>query len=372
MLRVENLKKTFVVGGKPVTAVRGVSFSVEKGKVYTLLGPSGCGKSTILRCIAGLEQPDAGKIHIAGQMVLSVSDGHWVPAYKRNIGMVFQSYAIWPHMNVFDNVSFGLVHRKEKHSKEKIRQMVGQALSLVHMDGLEERSATLLSGGQQQRVALARALVYQPDVLLLDEPLSNLDARLRDEVRKEIKGLVKALGLTILYVTHDQVEALSLSDSISVMHDGVIIQEGSPKDIYESPEHGFVARFVGSANQIKGKLVEKSKDSGLCLVETVVGRLQGTCSAEVAKGDGILFSVLPEAIKVHVDKPDVATNLVEARVELLTFTGALTECLLRSGDEHEVHFEVKISGAINLKDNQKVYLVLPPESCHVYPEKNGG
>ena len=368
MLRVENLHKTFVLAGRSVQAVQGVSFNVDKGKVYTLLGPSGCGKSTILRCIAGLEQPDEGMIQITGQVVLSVPERVAVPAYKRNIGMVFQSYAIWPHMNVFDNVAFGLVHRKKKkHSKEEIRHLVGRALALVHLDGLEERSATLLSGGQQQRVALARALVYQPDILLLDEPLSNLDARLRDEVRKEIKGLVKTLNLTILYVTHDQVEALSLSDHISVMRDGVIIQEGSPKDIYESPQHGFVAKFVGSANQIRGNLVEKSKNGGLCLVETALGKLQGTCSGDLSKGDEIVLSVRPDAITLHKAKPDVTANLVEGEVETLTFVGPFTECRVRTG---EAYFEINVRGIIELQDKQKVYLSLPPESCHVLPQRD--
>jgi iron(III) transport system ATP-binding protein len=367
MLKVEDLRKTFVVEGRAVKAVQGVSFNVEKGQVYTLLGPSGCGKSTILRCVAGLEQPDAGKIQIAGEVVLSVTDRIAIPAYKRNVGMVFQSYAIWPHMNVFDNVAFGLVHRKKKHSKPELRRLVERVLVLVHLEGLEGRSATLLSGGQQQRVALARALVYEPDLLLLDEPLSNLDARLRDEVRKEIKRLVKALNLTILYVTHDQVEALSLSDHISVMRDGIIIQEGSPQDVYGSPQHGFVAKFVGSANQIKGKLAEKGQDGGLCLVDTDLGRLQGTCSEDLSSGDEIVFSVRPDAIMLHTSRPDIATNLIEAEVETITFVGPYTECRLRSG---HVHFEVNVRGAVDLMDTQKVFLALPPEFCHVLSQRD--
>ncbi len=368
MLKVENLHKTFALENKAVAAVRGVTFSIEKGKVYTLLGPSGCGKSTILRCVAGLERPEEGTIKISDRVVMSSSPRMWVPPYKRNIGMVFQSYAIWPHMNVFDNVAFGLIHRHRKYSKKEIRHLVDQALNLVHLEGFAERSATLLSGGQQQRVALARALVYQPDVLLLDEPLSNLDARLRDDVRKEIRALVTTLNLTILFVTHDQIEALSLSDRIGVMREGIIIQEGTPKEIYEAPQHGFVAKFVGNANQIRGKLIGKSEGGPMCIVETELARLQGISPADVRQGDEVVVSVRPDAITVHTTKPENDDNVLEAEVELITFVGAYTECMLRSGS---TRFEVKIRGAANLSEKQKVYLSLPPEFCRVYPETAG-
>jgi iron(III) transport system ATP-binding protein len=367
MLRVDNLKKTYRVEGGFVPAVSGVSFGIEKGKVYTLLGPSGCGKSTILRCVAGLEQPDEGQIKISNRIIFSSSSGMSVPAHERNVGMVFQSYAIWPHMNVFDNIAFPLIYGKKKHPKKDIKDLVERALKLVHMEGLEKRSATLLSGGQQQRVALARALVSQPDVLLLDEPLSNLDARLRDTVRKEIRGLVKALNLTILFVTHDQIEALSLSDRIAVMQNGLIVQEGSPLDIYLAPRDGFVANFVGSANQIKGKLLLRSDDSRLCIVDTVLGQLRGICSEDLSIGDDVTFSIRPEIGSLYEHKPDIKTNLIDVDIELLTFTGAFTECVLRNRD---TYLETKVIGLVNLKENQKAYLYLPPESCQVLPKKN--
>ena len=364
MLSVDHLRKTYRIESGPVPAVSGVSFCIEKGRVYTLLGPSGCGKSTILRCVAGLEKPDEGEIRVGDRVVFSSLSGMSLPAHERNVGMVFQSYAIWPHMNVFDNIAFALVYGKKKHSKKEIEDLVEGALKLVHMEGLAKRSAALLSGGQQQRVALARALVYQPDVLLLDEPLSNLDARLRDTVRKEIRGLVKALNLTILFVTHDQIEALSLSDRIAVMQNGRIVQEGSPRDVYLLPHDGFVGNFVGCANQIKGRLVQKSEDGQLGLVDTVVGQVQGMCPEGLFIGENVIFSIRPEIGSLYAHKPDKKINLIEVDIELLTFTGAFTECLLRSGD---TCLEMKVVGLDNLKENQNAYLYLPPESCLVLP-----
>jgi iron(III) transport system ATP-binding protein len=209
--------------------------------------------------------------------------------------------------------------------------------------------------------------VSQPDVILLDEPLSNLDARLRDTVRKEIRGLVKALNLTILFVTHDQIEALSLSDRIAVMRNGLIVQEGSPRDIYLAPHDGFVANFVGCANQIKGKLALRRDDKQLCIVDTVLGRLQGMCFAGSSVGDDVIFSIRPEIGSLYEYKPDVKTNLIEVDIELLTFTGAFTECVLRSGD---IYLENRVINIGNLKEDQKAYLYLPPESCQILPEKD--
>ena len=366
MLQVNNLRKTYVAEGKPVPAVRDVSFVLEKGKVYTLLGPSGCGKSTILRCVAGLEHPDDGEIKIAGRWVFSASSNYFLPAYKRNIGMVFQSYAIWPHMNVFDNVAFGLHQRDRKYSKKKIKELTNWALSIVHLEGLADRSAPLLSGGQQQRVALARALVYQPDILLLDEPLSNLDARLRDEVRKEIRYMVDTLNLTILYVTHDQVEALALSDTISVMRNGKILQEGSPKEIYLSPKDVFVGKFVGNANQIKGKIIEKTDDSGFCIVETELGLLKGICSQDVVQGEEVVFLIHPEIVTINVKDDCDELNFKDAVIEFLIFVGSLTECIVKIGD---IRLEIKLNAFTtpNIKRGENVKVHFPPEFCKVIP-----
>ncbi|MFC1893940.1 ABC transporter ATP-binding protein [Chloroflexota bacterium] len=364
MLQVNNLHKTYFIGN-PVPAVRGVSFTIAKGEVYTLLGPSGCGKTTILRCVAGLEHPDSGEIRLGDKVLYSSSTGESEAPYRRGVGMVFQSYAIWPHMNVFQNVAFPLYYRQRKYPKNEIQEMVKAALSLVHLEAIADRSATLLSGGQQQRVALARALVYEPSILLLDEPLSNLDARLRDEMRKEIKDLVTKLHLTVLYVTRDQVEALSLSHRIAVMRDGVIVQEGHPKDIYIYPQAEFVGTFVGKANRLKGVLVAVDETSGLCMVKTPLGQFQGIGSQTLlTHGDEVVFLVRPNAITLHLSKPEAGANVIEAEVKSLVFTGAITECEVCSGD---VLLEVQTSGLSDLKESQKVYLDFPAKLCKVLP-----
>jgi iron(III) transport system ATP-binding protein len=235
-----------------VPAVKGVSFTVAQGEHVTLLGPSGCGKTTTLRAIAGLEQPSGGSIRINDETVYSAALRRNIPAEKRGVSMVFQSYAVWPHMTVADNVGYGL--RVRKLPKAEIAEQVERALDLVQMRAFAERSAALLSGGQQQRVALARAIAFSPSVLLFDEPLSNLDAKLRAEMRVELRALQHRLGVTSLYVTHDQEEALAISDRVIVMNVGGIEQIGTPEDIYNRPKTRFVADFVGSANLIAGKV----------------------------------------------------------------------------------------------------------------------
>jgi iron(III) transport system ATP-binding protein len=234
------------------TAVNGVSFTVGQGEHLTLLGPSGCGKTTTLRAIAGLEQPSSGSISVDGKAMFDSARKINVPAEERGVSMVFQSYAVWPHMTVFDNVAYGL--RVRKQSKDEIKKNVERALDLVQMRHLAERGASKLSGGQQQRVALARAIAFSPTVVLFDEPLSNLDAKLRAEMRVELRELQRRLGITSVYVTHDQEEALAISDRVIVMNVGVIEQIGTPEQIYNSPKSRFVADFVGSANLIKGKM----------------------------------------------------------------------------------------------------------------------
>ncbi|HUK40295.1 MAG TPA: ABC transporter ATP-binding protein, partial [Candidatus Acidoferrales bacterium] len=236
MLTVRNLQKNFVADNGSIQAVDSVSFNVPAGEFYTLLGPSGCGKTTTLQCIAGLEMPDAGEITLDDRLVFSRSANTVVPAHRRDIGMVFQSYAIWPHMTVFENVAFPLLHGRRRVPRSVVHERVMKALQLVQLSGLENRPAPFLSGGQQQRVALARAIVGEPKVLLLDEPLSNLDAKLREEMRFELRDLVLRLHTTTLYVTHDQIEALSMSDHIAVMNSGKIVQEGTPREIYLTPK----------------------------------------------------------------------------------------------------------------------------------------
>src|SRR5690349_13761373 len=256
-----------------VPAVRGVSFTVRPGEQLTLLGPSGCGKTTTLRAIAGLEQPSGGEIRIGGAPVYSAARRVNVPAEKRGLSMVFQSYAIWPHMSVFENVAYGLRVRGER--KDAIAAKVARALDMVQMRAFAQRGASQLSGGQQQRVALARAFVFQPAVLLFDEPLSNLDAKLRADMRIELRALQHRLGITSVYVTHDLEEALAMSDRIVVMRDGAIAQIGSPADIYYAPRNAFVADFVGSANLVRGRHRGDLDADGLIAIETAGGIVHG-------------------------------------------------------------------------------------------------
>ena len=234
VMELKNINKFF--GANQV--IHDVSFQVKKGDFVTLLGPSGCGKTTILRMIAGFYEPDSGEIHLAGRQI------ERIPPYARNTAMVFQEYALFPHMSVYENVSYGL--RVRHRPETEIREKVGEALTLMQLSGLEDRYPNQMSGGQQQRVAVARALVMQPDVLLLDEPLSNLDAKLRESVRVELRSIQQQMGLTTIYVTHDQQEALSMSDSIIIMKDGYLHQQGGPHDIYFEPRTPFVADFIGT------------------------------------------------------------------------------------------------------------------------------
>jgi iron(III) transport system ATP-binding protein len=284
LLTIERLSKRFPGGNgaeaHEVVAVDDVSFDVRQGDLFTLLGPSGCGKTTILRCIAGLEVPDEGEIGVAGRTLFSSARGIRVRANERGLGMVFQSYAIWPHMSVEDNAAFPLtvVPRARRLSRSQIARRVEETLALVRLEGLGRRPATDLSGGQQQRLALARALVTEPPLLLLDEPLSSVDAKLRAEMCFELTRLQQSLGVTTVYVTHDQEEALAMSSVVAVMNEGRIAQIGSPRDIYGQPASRFVAEFIGVSNLLEG-VIEPRRD-GRRIVRTSDGLLATT------NGDG--------------------------------------------------------------------------------------
>ena len=256
-VRIEKISKTYPGAGEP--AVNGVTLEIQQGEVFTLLGPSGCGKTTTLRVVAGLEVPEEGSIYFGAVPVVLCDRRYFLPPERRNVGMVFQSYAIWPHMTVGENVAFPLKVRRLPRAE--IRRQVARVLELVGMSGMEDRPGPLLSGGQQQRVALARALVSEPKVLLLDEPFSNLDAKLREQMRIELKLLQRRLNIAILFVTHDQIEALSLSNRIAIMNGGVVQQQGSPKLLYEKPANGFVRDFVGKTVLLRGT-VQSSNPSG--------------------------------------------------------------------------------------------------------------
>jgi iron(III) transport system ATP-binding protein len=295
LLVVSGLSKRFSSAG--VQAVDGVSFEVDEGRLFTLLGPSGCGKTTTLRCVAGLERPDAGEVRLAGRVLSGA--GAWVPASERRVGMVFQSYAIWPHMDVFENAAFPLrvLPRRERPGRRELRRRVEGMLAAVKLDHLAGRPATDLSGGQQQRLALARALVMQPPLLLLDEPLSNLDARLREEMRFELKRLQSEVGFTAIYVTHDQIEALAMSDVVAVMRDGRIEQAGTPQEVYERPATTFVADFIGVSNLIEG-VVEGPAENGTLLVRTPAGLVRAHAPAPLTAGQAVVLGVRAERVRM--------------------------------------------------------------------------
>ena len=362
MLTVESLHKTFVTGEGKVGAVRGVSFEVGEGTFLTLLGPSGCGKTTTLRCVAGLEHPDSGKITIGKDVAYSGSEGVAVPAYRRGVGMVFQSYAIWPHMTVYDNVAFPLVHGGFKVPKSQVKEKVRKALSLVGLEKLENRPAPLLSGGQQQRVSLARALVYEPRLLLLDEPLSNLDAKLREEMRLELRELITRLKISTLYVTHDQEEALVLSDRIAVMSEGQILQEGQPRDIYLNPQHPFVASFIGAANFVDGKARGARDERGGVVVETALGQVVGSSSQDIKAGETVSVIFHPEDVLVRTDGDTRGTNVFPGTVERLIFVGNRLQCRVRCG---ELQINSDVSSRVDVRQGTKVFIELPPENVRV-------
>lgn len=366
-LVVANLKKTFEAEGGPVQAVDDISFAVEEGEFFTLLGPSGCGKSTTLRCIAGLEDLDDGEISIDGQVVASTS--RFVPANARPISMVFQSYAIWPHMTVMGNVTFPLSYRgtdSGRLPRSKRRERGMEALKLVQLDHLADRRAPYLSGGQQQRVALARALVVRPKLLLLDEPLSNLDAKLREEMRFEIKELTNKLGIATIYVTHDQGEALSMSDRIAVMSDGRIMQLGSPRDIYLRPVTGRVARIVGSVNLLQGTL--ERKDGTFSDIRTNTGHLL-LCRlfGEHAVGDVVDVMFRPELVRVarrggvaadtEANNPD---NVMSGTVRSVVFTGDHIVCHCETG---EGTIAAKLPPNSTVERGDDVDVLISADSC---------
>ena len=299
MLSVRGLNTEYQTPkGPPVKAAQDVSFEVPKGKFFTLLGPSGCGKTTTLRSIAGLERPVSGDIEVNGTVVYSSSRGIFVPPNRRNFGMVFQSYAIWPHMTVFANAAFPLEVRKNKPSRQQIRDKVMAVLSAVALDHLAERAATKLSGGQQQRLALARALVMEPELLLLDEPLSNLDAKLRDRMRFELKRIQRELGLTTIYVTHDQGEALALSHEIAVMNEGRVVQIGPPRTIYERPKTKFVADFIGTTNFIEGSVRGYDEAAKRWRVDSPIGQLLVESDGSLKQGGKAAISIRPEDVEL--------------------------------------------------------------------------
>jgi iron(III) transport system ATP-binding protein len=362
-LSVRNLCKRF----GDHWAVDDVSFDVEEGKLLVLLGPSGCGKTTTLRCIGGLEQPDNGEILIDAQTVTKVNTDLFVSPENRGMGMVAQSYAIWPHMTVFENVAFPLRMRKERG--EAIPDRVEEALRKVQLEGFGERNATDLSGGQQQRVALARAIIGRPKVLLFDEPLSNLDANLREQMRYLLKGIQREIGITAVYVTHDQDEAMGLGDELVVMNEGKIEQTDNARALYSEPVTQFVAEFIGVANLLKGSLQELSKENDAIGLVKLEGSDEGViiqCRAGRAQpGNQVSVLVRPEWIELHSEPPEVAINVITGSVISSQYLGDRTELIVNTGF-HDIR--VTGGGDADYGNGSEVFLVIDEKKCIALPE----
>jgi iron(III) transport system ATP-binding protein len=354
-VQINNLVKMF----GSVAAVDHINIDIEPGEFFTLLGPSGCGKTTTLRMVGGLEKPTEGSITIGDDVVVSVSDRKFVQPEKRDLGMVFQSYALWPHMTVFENVAYPLKMRKFK--KSDISDRVSEALRQVGLTGFEQRPSPLLSGGQQQRVALARALVYSPRVLLLDEPLSNLDAKLRVTMRQELRELQERVDVTMIYVTHDQVEALSLSDRIAIMNSGNVEQIGTPQEVYLHPATAFAQDFLGQTIGVLGIMEE---DSVVSVKGDGESRLKGTVAdPTVKKGDAVLVAIRPERMHAHPQMPSGTANVVRAKVMEATFVGDHYEYKAEIGDEIRV---ISLPSTTVYAVGDTVYLEFPESAVVIW------
>jgi iron(III) transport system ATP-binding protein len=349
-------------------AVDGVDLRVSEGEFVTLLGPSGCGKTTTLRMVAGLEQNTGGRISIGNEIVSDAARGVFVPSERRRLGMVFQSYAIWPHMTVFDNVAYPL--RVRRKSSAEIRDLVAKALRLVEMESFAERPAPALSGGQQQRVAIARALVFEPKVLLLDEPLSNLDAKLRLQMGDEFRSIQRRLGMTSLYVTHDQAEAMALSDRVVVMDRGRIQQIGAPEEIYRYPANRIVAAFFGTPNLLEASVEACARIDDRRVRLDVVGKgWRGACesASEVRPGQAVTVMVRPEDARIAA--PDVARADHELRwsgqIAHTIFRGPIRSVVVQT-DDGRLNVDAPPFGDFSVGDN--VTVVVPQQAAWAVPE----
>ena len=345
-----------------VVAVEKMNFDIEEGSLVTLLGPSGCGKTTLLRMVAGLEEPTEGDILIKGKRINDT------PIHKRNLGMIFQNYALFPHKTIFDNVAFGLKYRDV--SKDQIEEKVTRALEMVRLPGVEKRMPSQLSGGQQQRIAMARAIVIEPDVLLMDEPLSALDENLREEMRREVDNLQRMLGVTTIFVTHDQREALSMSDKILVMKDGRKQQEGSPESVYNEPANHFVADFLGHSNFISGEVVDIDNQHVNVKIETgdiLIAENKGGFS----KGDPVELIVRAQrfdAFPKEEFKPVEGLNHFEGRIKDLSYMGGEVSYFIELGAGREIHVISMMRTRI-YNIGEDVSIQVAPHHCHLIPKE---
>ncbi len=360
MITIRELRKEFIVTDGKVAAIKRLDLDVDEGEFFVIVGASGSGKTTLLRCVAGLETPNGGEIRIADRTVFGDDPPVWVPPQDRNFGMVFQSYAVWPHLTVFDNVALPLREGAQKIPRQQVDRRVREALHMVQLDEQTDRPSTLLSGGQQQRVALARAIAVNPNVLLMDEPLSNLDARLREDVRGRIRDLAKQLGATVLYVTHDQVEAMAMADKIALMSLGELLQYGAPMDLYRNPNCAEVAEFFGSVNWLPGQRTTADQ------VETKIGRFQ--ISGEAGPSRDVFVGFRPECIAFAEPSDDRAGNTFEARLVSSVFLG------------DQFVYDVKVDDAgitgksrtVPIPHGENILLHVSPGDVMVFPanEKN--
>lgn len=362
MLTVEAIRKSFKTKTETVTAVAGVGFNVDTGRMLTLLGPSGCGKTSTLRCIAGLERADSGKIVIDGATLFDGSADIFVPANKRGMGMVFQSYAIWPHMSVYENVAYAL--NGKGYRSGEVKRLAYEALARVQLENYADRPATRLSGGQQQRVAIARALAGHPKAILFDEPLSNLDTQLRADMRTEIRRLQQEIGMTALYVTHDQAEALAISDHIIIMRKGEVIEQGGPVEIYRRPKHIFTASFIGQSNLIGGKVLSVDPSTRIAAVDTDFGLLRGfDPNGNLRAGEQVMLCIRPEDLSMPTTPQSKdSPNMISGTVLVSVFLGSVVEADLMCG---ETRIKCEFGRYADVARGKQLSLTFAPEAAVV-------
>ena len=368
MLSVRSLDVDYPAEGGSVKAVCDASFEVKRGTLFTLLGPSGCGKTTTLRAIAGLERPRRGEIEADGRLVYSSAKGIFLAPNRRNFGMVFQSYAIWPHMNVFDNAAFPLQVGRCRLGRREIEAKTLRVLAAVGLDHLVDRAATKLSGGQQQRLALARALVMAPVLLLLDEPLSNLDAKLRERMRFELTRLQRELGVTTIYVTHDQSEALALSHTIAVMNEGRIVQIGSPADVYQRPRDRFVADFIGTTNLFDAAVIAADAATGRCRVGTALGELHAQGNGSLSVDDAVVVSIRPEDVELFDEPPPGGDgdNLCRGTVDAKVFLGDYFDFQVKVGERLLL---ARAHPSLRAAPGAPIHVRIKAEKCIAIPDR---